>query len=105
VRDRIADDIWENFRHPEHGNFVQSRGSTVAIQGGEMITLGVLIKDNPTATRTRTSYLQDIPVVGNAFREDTDNIVSDNVFAVSAERQPAAQNRRKRLPDAKMGLW
>jgi GH15 family glucan-1,4-alpha-glucosidase len=27
-RDRIADDIWENFRHPEHGYFVQSRGST-----------------------------------------------------------------------------
>jgi GH15 family glucan-1,4-alpha-glucosidase len=27
-RDRIADDIWENFRHPQHGYFVQSRGST-----------------------------------------------------------------------------
>ncbi|WP_448096980.1 glycoside hydrolase family 15 protein [Luteibacter yeojuensis] len=25
-RDRIAEDIWENFRHPEHGYFVQARG-------------------------------------------------------------------------------
>jgi GH15 family glucan-1,4-alpha-glucosidase len=28
VRDRIADDIWTNFRHPEHGYFVQTRGGT-----------------------------------------------------------------------------
>lgn len=26
-RDRIAEEIWANFRHPEHGYFVQSRGS------------------------------------------------------------------------------
>ncbi|WP_218143129.1 glycoside hydrolase family 15 protein [Luteibacter sp. UNC138MFCol5.1] len=25
-RDRIAEDIWANFRHPEHGYFVQTRG-------------------------------------------------------------------------------
>jgi len=28
VRDRISDDIWRNFRHPEHGYFVQDRGGT-----------------------------------------------------------------------------
>ncbi|MFP5077603.1 glycoside hydrolase family 15 protein [Rhizobium sp. YIM 134829] len=27
-RDAIAADIWENFRHPEHGYFVQERGGT-----------------------------------------------------------------------------
>lgn len=27
-RDKIASDIWTNFRHPEHGYFVQSRGGT-----------------------------------------------------------------------------
>ncbi|KAF1008502.1 MAG: Trehalase [Luteibacter sp.] len=27
-RDRIAEDIWENFRHPEHGYFVQTKGGT-----------------------------------------------------------------------------
>lgn len=27
-RDRIAEDIWANFRHPEHGYFVQTRGGT-----------------------------------------------------------------------------
>lgn len=27
-RDRIAEDIWAHFRHPEHGYFVQSKGST-----------------------------------------------------------------------------
>lgn len=27
-RDRIAEDIWEHFRHPEHGYFVQTKGGT-----------------------------------------------------------------------------
>lgn len=27
-RDAIADDVWANFRHPEHGHFVQERGGT-----------------------------------------------------------------------------
>ncbi|GHA21267.1 glucoamylase [Devosia pacifica] len=27
-RNRIAEDIWANFRHPEHGYFVQHKGST-----------------------------------------------------------------------------
>jgi GH15 family glucan-1,4-alpha-glucosidase len=27
-RDRIAEDIWTHFRHPEHGHFVQSKGGT-----------------------------------------------------------------------------
>jgi GH15 family glucan-1,4-alpha-glucosidase len=27
-RDRIAEDIWANFRHPEHGYFVQSQGGS-----------------------------------------------------------------------------
>ena len=28
ARDAIVEDIWTNFRHPEHGYFVQSRGGT-----------------------------------------------------------------------------
>ena len=28
LRDAIAHDIWDNFRHPEHGYFVQERGGT-----------------------------------------------------------------------------
>ena len=27
-RDAIKDDVWANFRHPEHGHFVQDRGGT-----------------------------------------------------------------------------
>ncbi len=28
ARDAIVEDIWENFRHPEHGYFVQERGGS-----------------------------------------------------------------------------
>lgn len=28
ARDAIVDDVWRNFRHPEHGYFVQTRGGT-----------------------------------------------------------------------------
>ena len=48
-------------------------GSTVAIQDGETIALGGLITDSRTTGRSGVPYLQDLPVLGQLFREDTKN--------------------------------
>jgi len=61
-------------------------GSTVAIQDGETIALGGLIKDNRTTTRTGIPYLQDIPVLGQAFREDTDNSTRTELLVLITPR-------------------
>jgi general secretion pathway protein D len=61
-------------------------GSTVAIQDGETIALGGLIKDDRTTTRTGIPYLQDIPVLGQVFREDTDSSTRTELLVLITPR-------------------
>jgi general secretion pathway protein D len=46
--------------------------SSVAVQDGETIVLGGLISDSRSTTKSGIPYLQDVPVLGNLFR-DTGN--------------------------------
>lgn len=46
--------------------------STVAIQDGETVALGGLISDSRTRFRNGIPYLQEVPLLGNLFR-DTEN--------------------------------
>ncbi len=46
--------------------------SSVAVQDGETVVLGGLISDSRTQSKNGVPYLQDIPVLGNLFR-DTGN--------------------------------
>jgi general secretion pathway protein D len=46
-------------------------GSTVAVQDGQTIALGGLILDNRTVGASGVPYLQDIPVLGNLFKQNT----------------------------------
>lgn len=48
-------------------------GSTVAIQDGQTIALGGLITDNRNFGRSGVPFLQDIPLLGHLFRQDSDN--------------------------------
>jgi len=48
-------------------------GSTVAIQDGQTIALGGLITDNRTRGRSGIPLLQDIPVLGHLFSQDSNN--------------------------------
>ncbi|MDF1486402.1 type II secretion system secretin GspD [Ramlibacter sp. H39-3-26] len=45
--------------------------SKVAVRSGETLVLGGLIKDNTTNGRAGVPFLQDIPIIGNAFGSTT----------------------------------
>ena len=47
--------------------------SSVAVQDGETIVLGGLISDSRTQTKSGIPYLQDVPLLGNLFRDTGDN--------------------------------
>jgi general secretion pathway protein D len=47
--------------------------SSVAIQDGETIALGGLITDSKTVTKGGIPFLQDVPLLGNLFRDTTNN--------------------------------
>ncbi len=48
--------------------------TTVVVQSGETIVIGGIIDDTVNRTRSGVPYLQDIPVIGRAFRSDHDNV-------------------------------
>ncbi|MBI3769315.1 MAG: type II secretion system secretin GspD [Deltaproteobacteria bacterium] len=48
--------------------------TTVVVQSGETIVIGGIIDDSVDRSRTGVPFLMDIPVLGRAFRVDTDNV-------------------------------
>ena len=48
--------------------------TTVVVQSGETIVIGGIIDDTVDRSRTGIPYLMDIPVIGRAFRVDSDNV-------------------------------
>jgi general secretion pathway protein D len=47
--------------------------SSVAVQDGETVVLGGLISDSKTQSKSGVPYLQDVPVLGNLFRDTGNN--------------------------------
>lgn len=47
--------------------------TTVAVQSGQTIALGGLIKQDNTKSKSGIPLLKDIPLIGNLFRSSTDN--------------------------------
>ena len=48
--------------------------TTVVVQSGETIVIGGIIDDTVDRSRTGIPFLMDIPVVGRAFRVESDNV-------------------------------
>jgi GH15 family glucan-1,4-alpha-glucosidase len=63
-RDRIAEDIWENFRHPEHGYFVQERGGTELDAALLMMPLVRFV------SATDPVWLRTLDAIGVELRDD-----------------------------------
>lgn len=48
--------------------------SSVAVQDGETVVLGGLISDSRTRSKNGIPFLQDVPVLGNLFRDTSNNV-------------------------------
>lgn len=64
VRDAIVKDIWENFRHPEHGYFVQTRGGTELDAALLMMPLVRFV------SATDPVWLKTLDAIGEQLRDD-----------------------------------
>jgi GH15 family glucan-1,4-alpha-glucosidase len=63
-RDAIVDDIWNNFRHPEHGYFVQERGGTELDAALLMMPLVRFVSS------TDPVWLKTLDAIGEQLRDD-----------------------------------
>ncbi len=64
TRDAIAEDIWANFRHPEHGYFVQERGGTALDAALLMMPLVRFVSS------TDPVWLKTLDAIGADLRDD-----------------------------------
>lgn len=80
--------------------------STVAVQDNETIALGGLMKDSRTRGRSGIPLLQDIPVLGNLFRDTQDNrtktelmiLITPHVVDNFERARAATEELRAKLP-------
>jgi GH15 family glucan-1,4-alpha-glucosidase len=63
-RDAIVADVWENFRHPEHGYFVQERGGT---ELDAALLMMPLVRFVPAADPV---WLKTLDAIGTQLRDD-----------------------------------
>ena len=63
-RDEIVEDIWANFRHPEHGYFVQQRGGTELDAALLMMPLVRFV------SATDPIWLKTLDAIGTQLRDD-----------------------------------
>ena len=63
-RDAIVEDIWANFRHPEHGYFVQERGGTELDAALLMMPLVRFV------SATDPVWLKTLDAIGDQLRDD-----------------------------------
>jgi len=80
--------------------------SSVAVQDNETIVLGGLISDSRTQTHTGIPYLQDVPVLGNLFRDTGDNrtrtelmvLITPHVVDDLRKARKVTDELRRKLP-------
>jgi general secretion pathway protein D len=60
--------------------------STVAINSGETVALGGLIRDNRTESVSGIPILSDIPLLGNLFKTTTDNVQRTELLVLLTPR-------------------
>ena len=64
ARDAIVEDVWANFRHPDHGYFVQERGGTELDAASLMMPLVRFVSS------TDPVWLKTLDAIGDALRDD-----------------------------------
>ncbi|WP_028965764.1 glycoside hydrolase family 15 protein [Sphingomonas phyllosphaerae] len=64
ARDAIVEDVWANFRHPEHGYFVQERG------GRELDAAALMMPLVRFVSSTDPVWLKTLDAIGAQLRDD-----------------------------------
>lgn len=86
--------------------------SSVAVEDGETVALGGLISDSKTRSRTGIPFLQQIPLLGNLFR-DTENqgtrtelmvLITPHVVDNVQKARAITEELRKKLPAVQLLL-
>jgi len=75
IRQEVSAVLAQSFGNTGSPSFsTREAETTVVVQDGESVLIGGIIDDSIQHTRSGIPYLMDIPVLGRAFRSDSDKV-------------------------------
>ena len=74
--------------------------TTVVVQSGETIVIGGIIDDTVDRTRSGVPFLMDIPVIGRAFRVDSDNVMRTELIVLLTPHVVRDRQESRQATDA-----
>jgi general secretion pathway protein D len=73
--------------------------TTVVVQDGETVLIGGIIDDAIQHTRSGLPYLMDIPVIGRAFRSDSDTVDRTELLITITPSVIRSKDEARRVTD------
>jgi general secretion pathway protein D len=73
--------------------------TTVVVQDGETVLIGGIIDDSISHTRSGIPYLMDIPVLGRAFRSDSDQVDRTELLVTITPSVIRSKDEARRVTD------
>jgi general secretion pathway protein D len=73
--------------------------TTVVVQDGESVLIGGIIDDSISHTRSGIPFLMDIPVLGRAFRSDTDDVARTELLVTITPSVIRSKDEARRVTD------
>ena len=103
--DQTVTDVIEGSNDAQPKFLQRQIGSKVAVRSGESIVLGGLIKNNETKLKNGVPLLQDLPLVGNLFAQNTTKgtrtellvIITPRVVRSDVDIREVSEDLRERL--------
>ena len=83
IRQEVSDVAASTFGNTSSPSFIAREAeTTVVVQSGESVILGGIIDDQVRRTRRGVPFLMDLPVLGRAFRMDTDEVARIEIIVL-----------------------
>jgi general secretion pathway protein D len=100
IRQEVSAVLAQTFGSTQSPSFSTREAETTAVvQDGETILIGGIIDDAITHTRTGIPFLMDIPVLGRAFRSDSDTVDRTELLITITPSVIRSKDEARRVTD------
>jgi general secretion pathway protein D len=100
IRQEVSAVLAQSFGNTGSPSFsTREAETTVVVQDGESVLIGGIIDDAISHSRTGIPWLMDIPVVGRAFRSDSDTVDRTELLITITPSVIRTKNEARRVTD------
>jgi general secretion pathway protein D len=100
IRQEVSAVLAQSFGNTGSPSFsTREAETTVVVQDGETVLIGGIIDDSIVHSRSGIPYLMDIPVIGKAFRSDSDSVDRTELLIAITPSVIRSKDEARRVTD------